>query len=81
MKLAKLNQTVEKRLNKSRFTIDKSDYDEKKWPNLSADELLSVLESHTDEALWDKAKKASQEAFGEIRYPFVMWLYQKWGGT
>lgn len=34
-----------------------------------------------DEALWEKAKRASEEAFGEIRYPFVSWWYQKQGGT
>lgn len=30
--------------------------------------------------LWEKAKKASQEAFGEIRWPFVNWWYQEHGG-
>lgn len=28
-----------------------------------------------DEALWEKAKRASQKAFGEIRYAFVSWFY------
>lgn len=34
-----------------------------------------------DEGLWDKAKRASEEAFGRIRYPFVTWWYKKQGGT
>lgn len=34
-----------------------------------------------DEALWEKAKRASQEAFGEIRWPFVTSWYKKQGGT
>ena len=31
--------------------------------------------------LWEKAKKHSQEEYGRIRWPFVMYLYQKMGGT
>jgi hypothetical protein len=34
-----------------------------------------------DEALWEKAKRASEDAFGKIKYPFVSWWYQKQGGT
>lgn len=33
-----------------------------------------------DEALWAKAKRASEEAFGEIRWPFVSYWYEKRGG-
>jgi HK97 family phage prohead protease len=29
-----------------------------------------------DEAAWEKAKRASEEAFGEVRYGFVSWFYQ-----
>lgn len=35
---------------------------------------------HVDEALWKKAKDASQKAFGEIKWPFVTWWYRKRGG-
>lgn len=35
---------------------------------------------HVDEGLWDKAKRASEDAFGKVKYPFVMYLYKKWGG-
>lgn len=28
-----------------------------------------------DEAKWEEAKKISQESYGEVLYPFVMWLY------
>jgi hypothetical protein len=34
-----------------------------------------------DEALWKKAKKASEEAFGKIKWPFVSWWYKKQGGS
>jgi hypothetical protein len=27
------------------------------------------------ESKWEQAKKASRESFGEIRWPFVAWLY------
>ena len=33
-----------------------------------------------DEGLWDKAKRASKHAFGEIRWPFVTSKYKEWGG-
>jgi hypothetical protein len=28
-----------------------------------------------DEAKWARAKEASREAYGEVRYPFVVWFY------
>lgn len=34
-----------------------------------------------DEALWAKAKHASEDAFGKIKWPFVSYIYQKWGGS
>lgn len=34
-----------------------------------------------DEGLWEKAKHASQEAFGHIKWPFVQWWYQHQGGA
>lgn len=34
----------------------------------------------TDETLWDKAKKASEAAFGEVKFPFVVWWYLNQGG-
>lgn len=33
-----------------------------------------------DEALWSKAKRASQDAFGKLKYAFVTWFYKKHGG-
>jgi len=29
---------------------------------------------------WEKAKEASQAAFGKIKWPFVMWFYERHGG-
>ena len=34
-----------------------------------------------DETLWEKAKEASQKAFGKIKWPFVTWFYKEHGGT
>lgn len=28
-----------------------------------------------DEKKWDKAKEISQDSYGEIRWPFVTWIY------
>lgn len=33
-----------------------------------------------DQTLWAKARVASREAFGEIRWQFVAWMYRKLGG-
>lgn len=35
---------------------------------------------NVDEALWEKAKKKSQEEYGHIKYAFVMYLYKEMGG-
>lgn len=35
---------------------------------------------NVNEALWFKAKEASQKAFGEIKWQFVTWWYKKNGG-
>ncbi len=50
-------------------------------PNFASDKKMSTqLPGKVDEALWQKAKDASQEAFNEIRYPFVTWWYKENGG-
>lgn len=35
---------------------------------------------NVDEAKWQKAKDASQEAFGKVKWPFVQWWYKEHGG-
>lgn len=35
---------------------------------------------NVDEALWAKAKEASEKAFGRIKWQFVTWFYKKQGG-
>ncbi len=43
--------------------------------------LVELRNGRTDNGpLWEKAKKASEAAFGEIRWPFVTWWYEKQGG-
>lgn len=34
----------------------------------------------SDETLWEKAKAASEAAFGEVKFPFVVWWYLNQGG-
>jgi hypothetical protein len=34
-----------------------------------------------DETLWKKAERASEDAFGTKKWPFISWWYQKQGGT
>lgn len=42
--------------------------------------VMVRLSEGIDEALWKKAKDASQEAFGKIKWAFVMWWYEDHGG-
>lgn len=35
---------------------------------------------HVDEGTWDKAKKISVESYGEKRWPFIMYMYEKLKG-
>lgn len=53
------------------------------YESLSEEEQNKLIENpgHVDEGLWDKAKKASEDHFGQIKWPFVMYLYKEWGGT
>lgn len=41
----------------------------------------TFFETYKDEAIAEKAKKASVAAFGEERWQFVAWMYKKLGGT
>jgi hypothetical protein len=43
-----------------------------------AREMLEM--ASVDEGLWNKAKSASQQAFGKIKWPFVQWWYKEHGG-
>jgi hypothetical protein len=44
-------------------------------------EAISHVRGDVDEGLWNKAKRASQEAFGKIKWPFVTYWYEKQGGS
>lgn len=55
-------------------------YEEHQEKAKLAQELYTKSGEHVDEGLWDKGKKASQEAFGKIKWPFVRWWYDKQGG-
>lgn len=49
------------------------------WFNEYENELVSNP-GKVDEGLWAKAKDASQQALGKIKYAFVTWWYKKQGG-
>jgi hypothetical protein len=46
----------------------------------NAGTLLHRMAEGVDEGLWKKAKDASHQAFGKIKWPFVQWWYQEHGG-
>jgi phage-related protein (TIGR01555 family) len=43
-------------------------------------EFLEALGNIQNGTKWEKAKEASKSSYGEVRWPFVMWLYEKLGG-
>jgi hypothetical protein len=44
------------------------------------EELQKMMNEVSNGPLWEKAKDASREAFGRVKWPFVMWWYKKQGG-
>ena len=44
------------------------------------EQLMEKINSYSNGPVWEKAKEASQAAFGQIKWPFVMWWYEKHGG-
>lgn len=62
--------------------FDKASYDADGGDEWIADGRKELFENpgNVDEGLWKKAEDASQSAFGEKRWKFVTWWYQKQGG-
>jgi hypothetical protein len=46
----------------------------------TTEELTEAINHAENGPLWEKAKEASQSAFGIIKWPFVMWWYKRNGG-
>lgn len=71
--------------HKARENGHASSFDRHHFHQDGGDKLFSgsVIQNpgKVDEGLWKKAEKASEEAFGERRWPFISWWYQKQGGT
>ncbi len=42
--------------------------------------MLVELKDSEGDSLWEKAKEASKKSYGQIRWPFVVYLYEKLGG-
>lgn len=71
---------------KSRYgnslTFDKAAYEADGGDGMFDPHAIELLKNpgKVDEGLWEKAKRASQEAFGEIKWPFVTYWYKRHGG-
>ncbi len=68
--------------NKNSAEFDRASYEADggdSWINPKRKELF-MNPGNVDEALWSKAKEASQKAFGKVKWQFVTWFYKKQGG-
>jgi hypothetical protein len=79
------NYTLLDRLN--RIMYNSAEYDRASYEADGGDEWIDPRREeffsnpgNVDEALWSKAKKASEDAFGEHRWQFVVYMYKKFGG-
>jgi hypothetical protein len=64
--------------NSASINLDKNDF-EGAGVHYSSEEIFDAI--HVGNGpLWDKAKEKSKAEYGEIRWPFVMWLYEQMGG-
>lgn len=43
--------------------------------------IKDIVGHDVDEGIWEKAKHASQEGLGKVKWPFVMWWYKQHGGN
>lgn len=46
----------------------------------TSEQIMDAMHQVTNGPLWEKAKKLSQKEYGEIRWPFVTYVYEKMGG-
>lgn len=85
----KLNQvkpysTIERleRILKNSAAFDKASYEADGGDAWIDERRAPLFENpgNVDEALWAKAKDASQKAFGTVKWQFVTWWYKKQGG-
>jgi len=67
--------------------LNSSQFDRASYEADGGDDWIDPRRQHlfenpglVDEALWKKAKDASQAALGEVRWQFVTWWYKKQGG-
>jgi hypothetical protein len=49
------------------------------FEKMSPEEQENAIQNpgHADESKWKRAKEISKTSYGEIRWPFVMWMYQR----
>lgn len=74
-------------LQKTRRLINSSAFDRASYAADGGDDWIDERRAplfenpgNVDEALWMKAKDASEKAFGKIKWQFVTWWYKKQGG-
>lgn len=50
------------------------------WIDARRAEFFKSPPVNVDRVLWSRAEEASREAFGNVRWQFVVWFYKKNGG-
>lgn len=83
LKVYTRQQRIERVLVKNSAEFDRASYEADggdAWIDPRRRELFENP-GNVDEALWSKAKDASQKAFGQIKWQFVTWWYKKQGGN
>lgn len=68
----------EEKMTKNSAEFDRASYETDGGDSMFYPGEIKLYENpgNVDEALWAKAKEASKAAFGEIKYPFVVWYYK-----
>ena len=69
-------------MNSKYSSMKNSDDYKHEFEQMSEEKRNEVIMNpgHVDENLWDKAKKISEESYGEKKWPFIMYMYEKLGG-
>lgn len=80
---AKAPEVKDKSEVRNSAAFDKASYEADggdKWID-SRRELFFDKDKAQDKGLWERASQISREAYGKIKWQFVVWLYQKRGGA
>lgn len=80
---AKDDEVLEYLFNLEGYTDpEREDFENQTWFNMgplfSTQEIQEAISKYSNGPLWEKAKKKSQDEYGQIKWPFVMFLYKKY---